>query len=133
MSNQVDSSMAYIPFSEDRVVAKLIRNRSSLDASFYPTTEPQHLLTTDGVFSLNEDVLCVYADLDDLIERSSLSPMEKNTVQYLMKGYTLQDIAEYLGKTRQTCEVLFKRAVRKIVTLNNSEWERWSGGRLDDE
>ena len=28
MSNRVDTSLAYVPFSEDRVVAKLIRSRA---------------------------------------------------------------------------------------------------------
>ena len=43
-----------------------------------------------------------------------------------------RDIAEYFGKTRQTFEVIFKRAVRKIVKRNNADWEEYTGGRLDD-
>ena len=49
-----------------------------------------------------------------------------------MKGYTLPDIAEYYGRTRQTFEILFKRAVRKIVKQNNTDWEKTTGGRIDD-
>lgn len=94
--------------------------------------EVQHLTTTDGVFALNEDVLCIYADLDLLIEHTDLSPMERQTIKYVMEGYALPDIAEHFGKTRQTFEVLFKRAVRKLVKQNNAEWEEWSGGRIDD-
>ena len=90
------------------------------------------MLTTDGVFALNEDILCIYADLDSLIERTDLSPMEHDTVKYLMQGYALSDIAYHLGKTRQTCDTLFKRAVRKIVKQNNADWESWTGGRIDD-
>lgn len=81
---------------------------------------------------MNEDVLCVYADLDSLIERTELSPMERKTVEYLMKGYSLPDIAFHFGKTRQTFEVIFKRAVKKIVNRNNMDWEEFTGGRLDD-
>ena len=82
---------------------------------------------------MNEDVLCIYADLDSLIERADLSPAESETVLYLMKGYMIADIAEYFGKTRGTCETLFKRAVRKIVKRNNADWEEWTGGRIDDD
>ena len=78
-------------------------------------------------------MLCIYADLDSLIERTDLSPMERETVHYLMKGYALPDIAFHFGKTRQTFEVIFKRAVRKIVKRNNADWEEWTGGRIDDD
>ena len=50
----------------------------------------------------------------------------------MMKGYALADIAEHYGKTRQTFEILFKRAVRKIVKTNNADWEEATGGRIDD-
>lgn len=77
--------------------------------------------------------MCIYTDLDSLIERTDLSPMERETITYLMKGYTLPDIAFHFGKTKQTFEVLFKRAVRKIVKQNNAGWEEWTGGRIDDD
>ena len=91
------------------------------------------MLTTDGVFSLNEDVLCIYADLDALIERTDLSPTERNIIKYMMQGYTLADIAYHFGKTRGTYDTLFKRAVKKIVKRNNADWEEWTGGRIDDD
>ena len=90
-------------------------------------------MTTDGVFELNEDALCIYADLDRLIENADLSPLEKKTVEWLMYGYSIGDIAETFGKSRQMYEILFKRAVKKIVGANNAEWEAWSGGRIDDD
>lgn len=85
------------------------------------------------MFALNEDVICIYAYLDSLIERTDLSPMERDAVNFLMKGYTLPDIAEYFGKTRQTFEVIFKRAVKKLVKRNDADWEEYTGGRLDDD
>lgn len=85
------------------------------------------------MFALNEDVICIYADLDSLIERADLSPMEMDTVVYLMKGYSLPDIAFHFGKTRQLFEIIFKRAVKKIVKRNNADWEEYTGGRIDDD
>ena len=89
-------------------------------------------MNTDGVFALNEDVICIYASLDSLIDRAGFSPAEEMIVKHLMEGYALADIAEHYGKTRQTFEVLFRRAVRKIVKRNNADWEEVTGGRLDD-
>ncbi len=91
------------------------------------------MLTTDGVFALNEDVLCVYADLDRLIGKADLSPLEQKTVEFLMYGYSIPDIADNFGKSRQLYEILLKRAVKKIVKANNTEWEEYTGGRIDDD
>lgn len=78
-------------------------------------------------------MICIYADLDSLIERAGLSDAERVTVGYMMQGYGLSDIAAHFGKTRQSLEILFKRAVKKIVRQNNKDWEACTGARLDDE
>ena len=82
---------------------------------------------------MNEDALCIYADLDRLIDHAELSPLERKTVEFMMYGYTIKDIADNFGKSRQLYEILLKRAVRKIVKENNREWEEYTGGVLDDE
>lgn len=84
-------------------------------------------MTTDGVFALNEDVLCIYADLDSLIERAGLSENERITVDWVMKGYVLSDIAEHYGKSRQNFEILFKRAIKKIAKRNTEDWNEMYG------
>ena len=123
MANKFGSEFSYVPFSEERVVQRLIKERSTCDATFYPTIEPGNMLTSDGVYSLDEDVICVYADLDNLIERAELSGAERKTVDLVMKGYSLADIADHYGKTRQSFEILMKRAVKKIVRRNNQDWD----------
>lgn len=75
------------------------------------------------MFPLNEDVVCTYIDLDMLIETCGLSQTEKLIVSYLMQGYGLSDIAEYLGHARQTSNEMFDRAVEKITAENNRRWE----------
>lgn len=84
------------------------------------------------MFPLNEDVLCLYADLDSLIERCGLSVAEQQAVDYVMKGYALSDIAENFGKTRQTLEIFFARAVKKIVKQNNADWEKTHHAVIED-
>lgn len=90
------------------------------------------MLDTDGVFALNEDILCLYADLDSLIEKAGLSDQELLTVKLLMQGYMLSDIADHYGKSKQNFDILFRRAVKKIVKQNNADWEETTGARLDD-
>ena len=50
-----------------------------------------------------------------------------------MYGYSIPDIAANFGKSRQLYEILLKRAVKKIVKMNDTEWEEYTGGRIDDD
>ena len=59
--------------------------------------------------------------------------MEQKTVEWVMYGYTIKDIADNFGKSRQLYDILLKRAVKKIVKQNNIEWEEYTGGRLEDD
>lgn len=50
-------------------------------------------------------------------------------VDFLMQGYGLSDIADYLGHARQTSDTIFDRAVEKIVQQNNRRWEECYGDK----
>lgn len=58
----------YLPLSEERVVAQLIKNRWRLDAAYYPLMEEAaccNPLVSHGVFQFSEPVLTTYIDLDE--------------------------------------------------------------------
>ncbi len=96
--------------------------RSEYDASYLPGLFQNNVLESDGVFPLEEDVICTYLDLDSLIDGCGLSDAELETVQYLMQGYSISDIADYRGQAKQTTDTLFSRAVEKVVAENNRRW-----------
>lgn len=79
---------------------------------------------TDGINLGGEPIICTYIDLETLITSCSFSPRERQVLDDLMYGYTSADIADRLGVTRQTIDVMFKRAVKKIVEENNAKWHR---------
>lgn len=83
----------------------------------------ESVLGENGAFPMQDDVVCIYTDLDRLIQNAGLSPLEDQVVGFLMEGYTLSDIADHLGHARQTAGVVLDRAVDKIVAANNAQWE----------
>lgn len=107
---------------EARVVSNLIANRSKLDPAFYPSMANVDLNSTAGISLFSEPILCTYIDMERLIEECGLSKGERETVDYLMLGYSAADIAEHANKTRQTIETQFKRAVAKICAQNERKW-----------
>ena len=80
-----------------------------------------------------EDIVCTYIDLDRLIAGADLSPGEKRTVENLMLGYSMSDIADHFKITRQTVGVELQRAVRKICDLNNRIWSEVYSDALASE
>ena len=103
--------------------------RSESDDSYLASLFQNSPVDTDGVFPLNEDVLCTYIDLDNLIDSAGLSDTERRIVDYLMQGYGISDIADVLGHARQTASILFDRAVEKIIARNNQVWDECYGSR----
>ena len=57
-----------------------------------------------------------------LIDGAGLSETERKIVDFLMHGYGLSDIADYLGHTRQSAGVMLDRAIEKMVAYNNQRW-----------
>lgn len=101
--------------------------RSEYDAFYQASFYQSSVLATEGVFPLDEDVLCTYMDLDALIDAAGLSETEAKIVDFLMQGYGLSDIADYLGHARQTSDTMLERAVEKIVAANNQRWDECYG------
>lgn len=72
----------------------------------------------------------MYIDLDRLIDAVSLSPLQETVINMLMKGYTISDISETLGGSRQAYNGYYCRAVRKIVDEYNRQWSMIHGDAL---
>lgn len=79
---------------------------------------------TDGINLGGEPIICTYIDLERLISSCEFSSREKQILDDLMYGYTSADIAERFAVTRQTVDVIFRRAVKKIVEENNRIWDK---------
>lgn len=102
----------YIPLTETRIVGALIIGRSHYDPSRSESLQNGNI----------EDRICVYADLDKLLNETPLSEKERLTVYELMNGYSISDIARYYNGIPQTYEKFFVRAVEKIAEQEKKSW-----------
>lgn len=130
----------YYPLTEPRVVRELVRNRIKLDSAFamklYETNDP---VISNGVPPFDEDIICVYIDLDRAIAESGLSKAQETVIAELMKGYGISDIAEFCFTEKvdpRTAFIHFARGVDKIckhVFDKNNEWavKRITGGEAN--
>lgn len=125
MSKCSSINYAYAPLSDESVVKTLIEYRTKLDPM--RDQSPGSLIGAVTDAPMMEDVLILYIDLDRLIALSDLSPCELFVVGMLMQGYSVADISENFGKTRQAYGVYYRRAVKKIVEEYKRQWAIWHG------
>ena len=119
----------YVPFSDANVLSELIRNRISLDVGYKEKVYPSGFLSSNGGLIFNENILTVFIDLDRLIDSASLSKKQRTVVDLLMRGWSIQDIADESGKTHQSISAIFDRALDALIAHHN---ERWRGVTLGE-
>ena len=112
----------YVPFSDPKMLSELICNRLQYDRSYIEKVYPSGLLSTTGGIIFNESILAVYVDLDKLIETAPLTLRQRAIIQLLMRGYTMQDIADETGADRSGLSHTFARALKMMVAHHNERW-----------
>lgn len=112
----------YVPMGDQGVLSELIRNRMRLDRSYMEKVYPSGLLSSAGGIIFNENILSVYVDLDRMIQRAPLTKGQRTVINLLMKGWTIQDIAEETGRDKTNISHIFSRALN---TLSGFHFERW--------
>lgn len=112
----------YVPFSDPRVLSELICNRMKLDRSYIEKVYPSGLLSSCGGIIFNEQIISVYVDLDRLIETSPLTKKQRAVIELLMRGYTIQDIAEETNNLQSNISHIFARAIAVMINQHKKRW-----------
>lgn len=95
-----------VTLSDPRCVSHLIKWRSRI----YPRNR--------AMDHFSDIMVCIYVDLDRLIQETKLTDNQYLTVKYLMDGYTMNDLCEVWGEERQTIEDRLKKACNKLARRN---------------
>lgn len=97
----------YISFGDRDVVKNLILFRSKIN------NEDEN----------NENIVCYYATLDELISKSSLTNIQNKILYYVMQGYSMSEIADLYSKQIQEINVQFTRSIDKIIDANKQRFK----------
>lgn len=123
----------YVPLGDENVLSELIRNRMSLDASYSAKVYPGGEFSATGGIVFNESIICVYVSLDELIRTAPLSPKQRAVINLMMRGYTIQDIADECGVSRQKVSGLYQRSLDTLVKHHQTRWLGVMTGALREE
>lgn len=122
-----------MPFSDPSVLSGLICNRMALDKSYKEKIYPSGILSPTGGIVFNEQILSVYVDLDRLIEDCPLSKKQRAVIELLMRGYTIQDIAEETNRDHSNISHIYARALNALVETHNRRWQQVMNKRRNRE
>lgn len=106
----------------DYVVVKyLLLYRSKVDVNYGADTNI-NINEAGDMFEFNQELICLYASLDEVIDKIEFSEKEEKLLKLVFEGNTLADMKSY-GFPRRTPYDIFKRIVKKIVNQNNRDWK----------
>lgn len=92
----------------------LIKYRYQYDALIYEDAKAG---------GMNEELICLYADLDRMIERCSFTKRQKEVLDLYMVGYNEQDISEVLNIRPDVVEGIIHSICKKIKHENDLAWK----------
>lgn len=111
----------HLTLSDENVVKYLILHRSKLDVGYGANTNI-NINQAGDIFDFNPEIIALYASLDKVMEKSSLTKKQKILIDKLFEGNSLKDASSLLEIKRDAVYKMLDRIVDKIVTTNNEIW-----------
>lgn len=111
-----------ISFNDINCIKGLIKYRWMID-SYYDTDQSYSIYEAGNVQPLNQELICLYTDLDNLIEKCKFNDRQKIIIKLLMDGWTEEDIANEFGQHVSQIYKTFDTICEKIRKQNNFEWK----------
>lgn len=89
-------------------------------------------MSASGGIIFNESILSVYVDLDRLIETAPLTGKQRAVIALLMRGYTVQDIADETNVSQSSISHILARAIKMLVSHHNERWRYVMSGEAKE-
>lgn len=110
-----------LTLSDENVVKYLILYRSKVDVS-YGANININMNQAGDTFEFNQELICLYASLDVIIDRIKLRDKDKDFLRLIFEGNTIGDIIEDHKYPRRTAYRMLDRIVEKITDDNDEAW-----------
>ena len=72
----------------------------------------------------SEDIICLYADVDCLLEKANLSKKQWEVINLYMRGYTEREIAYVLSDDARNIIGTINSICKKICEVNKESWKQ---------
>lgn len=118
---RAESRYRNVTFSDTDCIKGLIKLRSSLDIIRVGRNDSRWDAAASSAF--NTELVCLYADLDNLIARSRMSDKQQFVLERLMDGWHEEDIAALFRQRVNRIYAMFDTVCDKIKRENDLIWK----------
>ena len=71
----------------------------------------------------SEDIICLYVDVDHLLERANLNDRQNEIINLYMEGYNEKEIAYILNDDMRNINGIIYSVCKKLCEINNESWK----------
>lgn len=124
-----------VTFSDTETIRGLIRFRTRFDLLFERNRYSPMDSSTD-LSSYEDEILCTYVDLDNLIDKVKLNKIQTEVLNLYMRGYDESDIAKELNIKEVTVDSTINSICKKMVDINYELWKSniyWNTKRVTSD
>jgi uncharacterized protein YerC len=114
----------HVNISDLEIVKGLITLRHKID--MYHICDDFHKLEASNWQEINQELVCLYVDLDETIKQCMFSESQIALLKMLMNGYDFLDIQEYIGIPTKKIRRVFNSMCKQILDQGFSNWLVWA-------
>lgn len=115
-----------VSFSDVNVLKILIKYRAELDPYLHIEDrmyDIEKMDIADDVKPFNQDIICLFMDLDRLIEKANLTEKHREIIRLYEQGFSDEDIAEHYNQGEREIEYTLDTICKRIKSKNDELWK----------
>lgn len=115
-----------VSFSDINVLKILIKYRAELDPYLHIEDRMygiEKMDIADDVKPFNQDIICLFMDLDSLIEKANLTGKHREIIHLYEQGFSDEDIAEHYKQGERDIEYALDTICERIKSKNDELWK----------
>lgn len=124
-----------VNLSDPIAIKGLLKFRYRFDLLLDGSVNRYGLESNYDLANLSEDVICIYADLDNLIKHANFNENQSKVLNMYMYGHSEEDIADLLDVERQSVNRLIDNMCNTLCEINHQNWKLnyvfWDVKRVD--
>lgn len=117
----------YVSLSDDQVIKGLLMFRDKLDIYYCFSLKD---CRTHDARDINESLICLYADLDELIRSCRFDQIQLWIITWISCGYRFNEIGAQLGTEGRIISTLFTQMCKRIARQHEYQWRLWCNERF---
>lgn len=112
----------YICLSDPATIKELIRNRWKFD-QLVIRIGAVSIFDASGNYGINEDIRCLYMDIDRLMSSIRISTLQKKIMNMFTMGYSRKDIAEIINISEPGVGKNIDTICSRMAAKNTENWQ----------